>query len=238
MTPKISVIVTHYNQSQFLSHALQSVYSQTIAVEECIAVDDCSDSRDWVEVVKQFPQSKVLINPIHQGIAAALNHGIRWMQGDVFVWLPADDILFPYALEKKLELYNQGETESVIYSGCVLVNQEQRSMLDEPARVVSPEQFYEESLRQCFIRCTGIWIPQILFGRHGYFPRTFTDGTPLPCSEDYFWTLRAARDGARFIGIQEPLFYKRLHPNQQSVLYQQQIPEIVARIKKEIICQG
>lgn len=95
--PRISVIIPCYNQSRYLSKAINSVIGQTYSNYEIIVVDDgstdnCRKITDVFEAVRYFYQENA-------GLSAARNRGIQESTGQYLVFLDADDWLYPDALE-------------------------------------------------------------------------------------------------------------------------------------------
>ena len=99
--PLISVIIPCYNQAGVLGRAIESALSQTYQNREVIVVDD--GSREAVaDVAARYP-GVIYLHQSHQGLAAARNAGIDASNGELLVFLDADDRLLPKALESGLE---------------------------------------------------------------------------------------------------------------------------------------
>jgi glycosyltransferase involved in cell wall biosynthesis len=93
----VSVIITTYNQANFLPEAIESVLAQTYNHFEIVIVDD--ESSDHPErVASQYPQAR-LIQQTNQGVAAARNSGWKHAKGEFIIFLDADDRLLPGALQ-------------------------------------------------------------------------------------------------------------------------------------------
>ncbi len=75
--PQVAVIIPAYNQSQYLSQAIQSVLDQTFTDWEAVIVDDGS-SDDTRHVAHSFTDSRLrYIYQENRGLSAARNTGIR-----------------------------------------------------------------------------------------------------------------------------------------------------------------
>src|SRR3954447_2593620 len=68
---QISVVITTYNDSQFLAEAIESALAQTMRPGEIIVVDDGSVD-DPASVVALYPQVRLVSQP-NQGLSAARN---------------------------------------------------------------------------------------------------------------------------------------------------------------------
>lgn len=97
---RISLIIPCYCDSATLSRAIESVYAQTLPVDELIVVNDCSPETEEIERVLQAYKGVVYIkNPVNIGLAATRNKGISVATGDIVTFLDADDELHPQKLE-------------------------------------------------------------------------------------------------------------------------------------------
>jgi glycosyltransferase involved in cell wall biosynthesis len=93
---RIAVVVNVYNQSRFLSGALESVLVQTHPADEIIVVDDGSNDAPET-VVGRFRNVRV-VRQTNQGLAAARNTGLQAASTELIVFLDADDRLLSGAL--------------------------------------------------------------------------------------------------------------------------------------------
>lgn len=91
--PIISIIVPCYNQAQYLSKALDSVWAQTFTAWECIIVNDGSPdnteeiARNWCAKDERFKY----LHKENGGVATARNEGIKIAAGEFILSLDADD---------------------------------------------------------------------------------------------------------------------------------------------------
>lgn len=97
---RISLIIPCYRDAATLGRAIESVYAQTMPVDELIVVNDCSPETEKIEQVLQAYKSVVYVkNPVNIGLAATRNKGISVATGDIISFLDADDELHPQKLE-------------------------------------------------------------------------------------------------------------------------------------------
>lgn len=104
---KASIIINNYNYARFLGAAIDSALSQTYANCEVIVVDDGStdDSR---RVIESYGQKVKPIYKTNGGQGSALNAGFAVSTGELIIFLDADDVLFPYAVETVVAKLQQG----------------------------------------------------------------------------------------------------------------------------------
>jgi len=104
--PTISVVVpcSVYHQG-FIVDALDSVIAQTYLNWEVVVVDDSPEGslslwgHPYARVIKTFGR----------GPAHARNEGAKIARGEVLVFLDADDVLLPWALDHMIRVYRESE---------------------------------------------------------------------------------------------------------------------------------
>lgn len=99
--PTISVVVTCYNYGHFLDACLTSLYAQSRRPDEIVVVDDGSTDGTAAVLADHADQVRVIRAP-NGGQAAAFNRGFAATTGDIVLFLDADDLLAPVAIETVL----------------------------------------------------------------------------------------------------------------------------------------
>ncbi len=100
--PRISVVVTTYNEGPELHRTLRSVCDNTDFLEEIIVVDDGSDDGS----IQEFSDSRVRMirHSARTGIAQSRNEGSLAARGNVFCYLDAHQRIGRRALDRCAEL--------------------------------------------------------------------------------------------------------------------------------------
>ncbi|MGD1948594.1 MAG: glycosyltransferase family 2 protein [Leptolyngbyaceae cyanobacterium] len=103
--PKISIVINNYNYERFLPQSIDSALAQTYAQVEVLVVDDCStdSSRDIIE--SYGDRIIPILHETNGKQGAAFNSGFAKSQGDIIIFLDADDFLYPHAAEKIAEVW-------------------------------------------------------------------------------------------------------------------------------------
>ena len=96
--PKVSVIITCHNLARYLPDALESVVNQTMRDYECLIVDDQSTD-DTPEVARRYAQARYFRTPSNLKLSGARNYGYQHARGTYILFLDADDMLAPNALD-------------------------------------------------------------------------------------------------------------------------------------------
>ena len=100
--PKVSIIIPAYNVEKCLSESVKSAEKQSYKNIEIIIVNDgSSDNTEKVasDLSKKYSNVEV-VNQENSGPGEARNRGIVAAKGDYVLFLDADDLLFPWAIEK------------------------------------------------------------------------------------------------------------------------------------------
>lgn len=103
--PKVSVIIpVGPGHEPYVIDAIESLISQTMREWECIIVDDTDpDSALGHYLMTRYPFVKVVMNlKAPGGVALARNAGLEQATAPLVVFLDADDMLAPSALEEML----------------------------------------------------------------------------------------------------------------------------------------
>ena len=96
----ISAVIPTFNSAAYVKQAIESVRSQTLAVDEVIVVDDGSTDATKA-VTAGFPEVK-FIEQNHLGPAAARNNGVRHARSEYIAFLDSDDLWLPNKLGTQL----------------------------------------------------------------------------------------------------------------------------------------
>ena len=211
---KVSVIIPVYNGGKYISHAIESVLSQTYKEMEIIVVDDGSADRT-AEIVKSYQQTHDLIdrrkNLIYiyqknQGTAAARNKGIVNSTGEYIALLDYDDIWEPEKIELQIKYMIEHQEVGMVHSDAGFIDKD-GNLIDDMKR---PKGFtvygrcFKELFIQNKIRASTAVIRSSCLDKIGLF-----DENIRYCEDLDLW-LRLSREFS--IGyVNQILCYYRLH---------------------------
>ena len=109
----MGVVVTTYNHAHFLDDALRSIAHQTVPPAHVVVVDDGSED-DPAAVVSRWPGVQ-LIRQDNQGLSSARNTGLRATPEPFVIFLDADDLLEPQAVEAGLRCAHENPDAAFVY---------------------------------------------------------------------------------------------------------------------------
>ncbi len=114
-----SIIIDNYNYGRFLKDAINSALSQTYQPLEVIVVDDGSIDNSRA-IIESYGDKIFSIFKENGGQASAFNAGFNKSRGDIILFLDADDLLYPTALEKVIPLFTDKKIAKVHWSLAVI----------------------------------------------------------------------------------------------------------------------
>jgi glycosyltransferase involved in cell wall biosynthesis len=109
---RASVIINNFNYAKYLSACISSALSQTYGNTEVIVVDDGSNDGSH-SIIDQFEDHITPVLKSNGGQASAFNAGFAHSRGEVVVFLDADDVLCPSAVETAIEIFEDSDVVKV-----------------------------------------------------------------------------------------------------------------------------
>jgi glycosyltransferase involved in cell wall biosynthesis len=111
---RYSIVITCFNQQEFIKQAVDSVLSQRAVSKEVIVVDDGSTDGS-IEALKQFAEFVTIVRlSSNVGVSEARNRGASLASGEYVIFLDGDDLLAPWALEVYEKLINERQPIAIV----------------------------------------------------------------------------------------------------------------------------
>lgn len=184
-TPRnVSVIIACFNHARFLGEAIQTVLSQTHPPDQLIVVDDGSTD-DTAAIAAQFTSVDYIYQK-NSGLAAARNAGLRHISTKYVLFLDADDILRPTAIEHCLAAFAANREAAFVYGGFWLVDSERRFIAEKVPRPRTDHFAALLAVNHIQMHGTVMYQAELLRLAGGF-------DESLPCCEDYDVYLRLAK---------------------------------------------
>jgi glycosyltransferase involved in cell wall biosynthesis len=206
--PQVAVIIPAYNQSQFLSQAIQSVLDQTFSDWEAVIVDDGS-SDDTRNVAHSFKDSRLrYIYQENRGLSAARNTGIRNSTAPYLSFLDSDDMFLPEKLALLLAMLQQHPELGLVAGQAVPVdenNQRVGKIMDTPLPP-QPERL---------LLGNPLHVGSVLLRRNWQEQAGFFDES-LRSYEDWDMWLRLGVQGCHMDYVNKPVSLYRFHTAQMT----------------------
>lgn len=188
---KVSVIIPAYNQADFLGLTLQSVLSQTYKDFECIIIDDGSTDNTR-GVLDDYHDKRIrYLYQDNKGLASARNTGIKNASGKYLHFLDSDDLIYPYFLERMVEIIDSDNKVDILLCAWELIDEEGKVI---SGKIGPPEigNLIEDLILQNLFPVHAAITRRELFENLGSFDEK------LSALEDWDLWLRAAIKGFNF----------------------------------------
>ncbi len=211
---KVTVVIPVYNSEKFLRESIESVLNQTWENFEIIAIDDGSTDKS-LEILQQFSDKITVLSQPNQGLAAALNAGIKKIHGKWFKWFSPDDVLYPHAIETLVTEAKKLPENTIVYSNWDLIDEQNkrlRSFSESNYNDLGVFDFNVRLLDGQQINVNTTLVPSILFKRGCQF-RQLDD--PVAIDYDFFLNAGIIHDTG-FHLIEKILLQYRIHSKQLS----------------------
>ena len=117
MEPILSVIITAFNDGDFLIEAVRSIQRQTFRAWEIILVDDGSTGRTREVVASIINEPGVrVVRQVNQGASVARNTGLQLARGKYVGFLDGDDLWHPEKAAKQVAVLEADPAVDLTFS--------------------------------------------------------------------------------------------------------------------------
>lgn len=133
--PTISVIISSYNQPDYIVEALSSVIDQQPTYHQVVVIDDCSTDTTW-DIIKKIklehPEIEIFQNSKNIGVGLTRNVGLKKATGEYVYFLDGDDWIEPNAHCEMLKLISSDRPDFGIFGFNLISPPTQNSALKRP----------------------------------------------------------------------------------------------------------
>lgn len=106
-SPKISVVMSVYNDEQYIAEAIQSILSQTFTDFEFIIINDGSTDRTEA-ILASFRDDRIrLYSQENRGLTFSLNRGLSLVRGDYIARMDGDDVSMPERFARQVAFLDE-----------------------------------------------------------------------------------------------------------------------------------
>lgn len=233
MSAKVSIILPYFNAVDTLDDAIASIVAQTCKDWELILVNNASTDRSpsiaaaWAAKDVRV----VLVEEPVQGVAAAMNTGMRMARGTYIARMDADDISHPDRLDEQLEFMEQRSDIDVLATQVELRSElemsegRQNFVMWQNTLLASEDLFLKRFVD------APVALPTLLFRQH--LPERYGYFSTGPVPEDFELWLRWMHQGVRFAKLPRPLLVERDHSGRLTRTHPNYSTESFDRVKFE-----
>lgn len=204
--PQITVLMPAYNAEKYICEAIMSVLRQTFTDFELLIVNDGSTDRT-AQIIRAFTDERIVLidKEKNEGVAAALNTGLKAAHADYIARFDADDICHPERLEKQLRFLQQNP-------GYVLVGSDVDYMLDNGEYLFSFKciaHTHEDIMQKMYFYCPFVH-PAVMYRKQPVMDAGGYQENGHNFEDYLLWTQLTY--AGRMHNLAEPLVKYRLNP--------------------------
>ncbi len=143
----VSVIVTSYNHSQYLTRRMDSLLNQSYLNIEIIAIDDCSTENN-AEILRRYeshPKVRLVLQEKNLGLVRSMNQGIELSSGQYVIVAQCDDDCAPQMIQRLVAALQTHPSAGMSFCRSQLIDGRDQSLGED---VVNMERTFQR-------RCAG-----------------------------------------------------------------------------------
>ncbi len=167
MLPKVSVCIPTYNRKDYLKEALDSVFAQTYKDYEVVIVDDGSTD-GTEEMIKNAGYDIRYYRVDHIGQAAARNKLIEFARGEYITFLDSDDLLFPDAVQRLMDVIVSYGSDVFAYGFYIGVDENDNELHTKQRRLPSGN-IVAELFEFIYVKSCGTMCAKRIYEKEGGF---------------------------------------------------------------------
>jgi glycosyltransferase involved in cell wall biosynthesis len=218
----VSIIVPAYNAQNFIEETIRSVLMQTYHNWEMIIVDDGSTDNTAKVIAPFLSDSRIKYVFQQNGKQGkARNLAISFAKGYYLAFLDADDLWTADKLEKQIGLMQSQNVDIVFTQGWHFTDSTMGNLIDfnSPIGFQNPNLFFKTLMSNNPIKMLSVIIKKDAVLNVG----GFNEDLKIQNTEDYQLWIRLADLHYQFYGMEERLFYYRVHANQSTTNFSESI---------------
>lgn len=209
--PKVTIVIPVFNGAKLLGEAIESSLAQTHTNLEVIVVNDGSRDDGRTERVAERYASRVrYIHKENEGVASALNTGIKNATGEYISWLSHDDLYYSTKIATQIEFLRRERYPNKVlyYTDFEYIDEVGMVIATYRLEHLRPEEFIYSLFSGGVLHGCSLLIPRVCFGDVGLFNQD------LFTTQDYEYWFRSLKKGYVFKHIPRVLVRGRIHSNQ------------------------
>ena len=109
--PLVSIVIPCFNYEKYVAGAIEGVLAQTYQRTEVIVVNDGSTDNS-LEVIGRYADRVRIIDKPNGGSISAYNRGFAAARGDIVIFLDADDLMAPEAVDEVVRAWGPGVSKA------------------------------------------------------------------------------------------------------------------------------
>lgn len=202
--PLLTMVTPAYNQGHFLAETIESVLSQDVPLEYLVIDDGSSD--DTPQVMARYADRVRCERQQNMGQVRTLNKGWAGATGTYLAYLSSDDVLYPGALRRLVDVLESDPSIACVFPDCDLIDDRSRVIKRNVCRPFDLAELVV--LQECYIGPGAVFRRSAFEAVGGWKPH-------LRLAPDREFWMRLASQG-RIEFVPQTLAGYRFHPRSLS----------------------
>ena len=191
--PKVTVLMTVYNEEKYIRDAVDSVLNQTFPDFELLIVNDASkDSTMTILEEYNDPRIRLISNEKNLGCPKSSNKGLKSAKGKYIARLDGDDICFPNRLKIQYEFMEKHPDIDVLGTSTEVINEKGERIAVWRNYFLPEVTYFLLHFRNCLTHSSVMYKAQFARDIGGY-------NEDIKWGLDYDFFYRASRSGKLYV---------------------------------------
>jgi hypothetical protein len=179
ITPKVSIIIPHYNKVEYLKRLLPGVANQTFQDYEVIIIDDFTQDRSAPEyirsLIKDYSKVRLVENTENMRFIKTVNKGIELAKGDYVCLLNQDTEVKNNFVQRNVEIMDADPSIGAL--SCIVVDKDGKNWFSggrfKSGAIVNLVDDFEGIRTVDFVAGTACFYRKEVFNKIGLFDENF-----------------------------------------------------------------
>lgn len=161
--PLVSIVTPCYNGAKYIDRYADSLLGQNYSNCQLIFMDDGSTDKSKEKILsyeEKFEQKGFSFEYHYHdnmGPGATIAEGVRYINGDYFIWPDVDDTLSPDSIRKKLDFLEKNPQYGIVRTDFVRIHDDNPDVVLEYGAQKYPNRWKEE-LFEDYLLSRGVWL--------------------------------------------------------------------------------
>jgi glycosyltransferase involved in cell wall biosynthesis len=217
MQPLVSILFPCYNAEKYLRYSLESILNQNYKNLEIICINDgSSDGTLRTLEAYQKKDSRIVIvdNKSNIGLINSLNNGLKFITGNYFARMDADDYSTPDRISIQVNFMESNKEVDLVSTGYNYFTTD-----GQKSEYVAPIARKSNSLMFLSLFSTPLTHAAVLGKTSLITSGQYIYDINYPHAEDYELFSRLAWNGVKIATLEKSLYWVRIHPGSVSAIY-------------------